>query len=346
MKILVTGGAGYIGSHTCVCLLEQGHQVVVVDSLVNSKQESLRRVASITGQTIDFHQIDLLDTAALNKLLDEVEIDAVIHFAGLKAVGESVQQPLRYYHNNVGGTINLLEAMQAHHIYQLIFSSSATVYGDPDAVPVAEDAPLRVANPYGRTKLMIEDILRDVGAVEKRWRIALLRYFNPVGAHPSGQIGEDPQGVPNNLLPFVTQVAVGKLSTLKIFGDDYSTPDGTCVRDYLHVMDLAEGHLAALNYVQQHQGVRAFNLGTGRGTSVLEVVAAFEEATGVTIPREFAPRRAGDIAACYADPSRAEAELGWKAKRTMVEMCADAWRWQSLYPNGYAGTTVEAADSK
>jgi UDP-glucose 4-epimerase len=341
MRILVTGGAGYIGSHTCVCLLEQGHKVIVVDSLVNSKQESLRRVASLTGQTIDFHQIDLLDAVALHQLFDQTPIEAVIHFAGLKAVGESVQQPLRYYQNNIQGTMNLLEAMQKHHIYQLIFSSSATVYGDPKVVPVTEDEPLKVANPYGRTKLMIEDILRDVGAVDKRWRVALLRYFNPVGAHPSGQIGEDPQGVPNNLLPFVTQVAVGKLPVLKIFGDDYATPDGTCVRDYLHVMDLAEGHTAALQYVQENQGVRAFNLGTGSGKSVLEVIAAFEEATGLTIARQFAPRRAGDVASCYADASRAACELHWKAKRTMVEMCSDAWRWQSQYPNGYSGAVID-----
>ncbi len=336
MRILVTGGAGYIGSHTCISLLAQGHKVTVVDNLSNSKQESLRRVASITGQSLVFHQVDLLDGVALNNVLDSTQIDAVIHFAGLKAVGESVKSPLLYYNNNVVGTLNLLEAMAKHKIFKLIFSSSATVYGDPDDVPIKEDAPLRVASPYGRTKLMIEDILRDAGAADGKWRVAILRYFNPVGAHPSGQIGEDPQGVPNNLLPFVTQVAVGTLPVLKIFGNDYDTPDGTCVRDYLHVMDLADGHVKALEYVQEHSGVKAFNLGTGKGSSVLEVVSAFEEATGVQIPREFGPRRPGDVPQCYADPTLAQTELNWKAARSLSEMCADAWRWQEQNPKGFS----------
>lgn len=341
MKILVTGGAGYIGSHTCVRLLEQGHKVIVVDNLSNSRQDSLHRVASITGQPIEFHHVDLLDQDALEKLLDRISVEAVIHFAGFKAVGESVQQPLKYYRNNVVGTINLLEAMQRHKIWQIIFSSSATVYGQPDESPIKEDAPFRIASPYGRTKLMIEDILRDAAAADKQWRIAILRYFNPVGAHPSGQIGEDPQGTPNNLMPYVTQVAVGKLPVLKIFGNDYPTPDGTCQRDYLHVMDLADGHVAALKFVQENRGSRAFNLGTGQPKSVLEVVAAFEKASGIDIPRQFVGRRDGDVAAYWADPTRAEKELEWKATRSLEEMCADAWRWQSLYPNGYGGSTAE-----
>lgn len=335
MKILVTGGAGYIGSHTCVILLEQGHEVVVADSLINSKQESLRRVATITGKPIDFHQIDLLDEVAIDRLLETTPVDAVIHFAGLKAVGESVDSPMLYYRNNVVGTLNLLEAMQRHKLHQLIFSSSATVYGDPDTVPILESAPLKPTNPYGQTKFMIETILRDLGAAQSKWRIALLRYFNPVGAHPSGLIGEDPQGIPNNLVPFIAQVASGKLEQLKIFGNDYDTSDGTCIRDYLHVMDLAEGHEKALLYLQEHQGVQAFNLGTGQGKSVLEVVDAFEKASGITIPRQFAGRRAGDVAVCYADSTLAEKELGWKARRTIEEMCADAWRWQSKNPHGY-----------
>lgn len=335
MKILVTGGAGYIGSHACVVLLEQGHEVVVVDNLVNSKQESLHRVATITGKSIDFHQVDLLDEGALDHVFETTSPEAVIHFAGLKAVGESNKQPLLYYRNNVLGTLNLLDAMQRHSLFTIIFSSSATVYGDPATVPIKEDAALHPANPYGQTKLVIENMLKDLVNAQPKWRVALLRYFNPVGAHPSGLIGEDPQGVPNNLLPYVSQVATGKLEQLKIFGNDYDTPDGTGVRDYLHVMDLAEGHVKALDYLEQHDGLHVFNLGTGQGRSVLEVVKAFEEASGVDIPREFTARREGDVPSYYADSSLAEKELGWKASRSLEEMCADAWRWQSKNPHGY-----------
>lgn len=335
MKILVTGGAGYIGSHTCLVLLEQGHHVVVADNLSNSKQESLHRVATITGKPLDFHQIDLLDEVALNRLLETTDVEAVIHFAGLKAVGDSVKKPLDYYRNNVVGALNLLEAMQRHGVQSLIFSSSATVYGDPESSPIPEDAPFNPSNPYGQTKAMIEQILRDMAASQPKMRVALLRYFNPVGAHSSGMIGEDPQGIPNNLLPFVAKVASGELEQLKIFGNDYDTPDGTCIRDYLHVMDLAEGHVKALDYLESHEGVDAFNLGTGQGRSVLEVVDAFEQACGKPIAREFVERRAGDVPAYFADVTKAEKVLGWKAQRSLLEMCADAWRWQSKNPHGY-----------
>jgi UDP-glucose 4-epimerase len=335
VKILVTGGAGYIGSHTCVELLQAGHEVVVVDNLVNSKQEALRRVQELADAPLSFHQLDLLDREALEAIFDQHPIDAVIHFAALKAVGESVQQPLRYYHNNLIGALNLCEVMHAHGVKTLVFSSSATVYGDPSRVPITEDMPLSAANPYGRSKLMIEAMLGDLYISDPTWRIALLRYFNPVGAHPSGRIGEDPNGIPNNLVPYIAQVAVGKLPELLIYGDDYPTPDGTGVRDYIHVLDLATGHLKALEKLQTGAGVLTYNLGTGRGYSVLEVVAAFESATGRRLPRRVVGRRPGDIAAAYADVSHANHELGWHATRDLDTMCADTWRWQVNNPNGY-----------
>jgi UDP-glucose 4-epimerase len=335
MKILVTGGAGYIGSHTCVELLEAGYQVVVVDNLSNSKVESLRRVQEITGKSLVFHQIDLLDQIALNALFEINQFEAVIHFAGLKAVGESVSVPLRYYKNNVSGTIGLLEVMQKNQVRKIVFSSSATVYGEPDSVPIREDFPLSATNPYGRSKLMIEDILRDLYPSEPAWNIALLRYFNPVGAHPSGRIGEDPQGIPNNLVPYISQVAVGQLPELRIFGSDYPTPDGTGVRDYIHVVDLALGHIKALQALEREPGLVTYNLGTGQGYSVLEVVKAFEKASGKTIPYKIVDRRTGDVPASYADPTLAEKELDWKATRGIDEMCQDVWRWQSGNPQGY-----------
>ena len=335
MKILVTGGAGYIGSHTCVALLEAGHEVVVVDNLSNSREESLRRVQEITGRTLAFHKADLLDRPALQGIFATGNIDAVIHFAGLKAVGESVSIPLRYYQNNLTGTIILCQVMAAHGVKNLVFSSSATVYGDPATVPIREDFPVGPTNPYGRTKLMIEEILKDLHASDASWNIALLRYFNPIGAHRSGRIGEDPAGIPNNLLPYIAQVAVGRLSELQVFGDDYSTPDGTGVRDYIHVVDLAKGHLSALEKLTDHPGVVTYNLGTGRGYSVLEMVRAFEKACGRKVPYRITARRPGDIAQCYADPTRANAELGWFALQGIEEMCQDTWRWQSGNPDGY-----------
>ena len=335
MKILVTGGAGYIGSHTCLTLLESGYDVIVVDNLVNSKEESLKRVQQITGKSLEFHKVDLLDRDALSRVFEGAEIDAVIHFAGLKAVGESVSMPLRYYHNNITGTLHLCEAMRKHNVRKIVFSSSATVYGDPHAVPIMEDFPLVPTNPYGRSKLMIEEILCDINAAGEEWDIALLRYFNPVGAHPSGLIGEDPDGVPNNLFPYITQVAVGKREALSVFGNDYPTVDGTGVRDYLHVMDLADGHLKALKKLVSNPGIVIYNLGTGRGYSVLEVVEAFRKVSGRRIPYDIVERRPGDIAVCYAGSSKAKNEMGWSAKRSMDEMCADAWRWQSRNPNGY-----------
>ncbi len=336
MRILVTGGAGYIGSHTCLELLHAGHDVVVVDNLSNSKEESLRRVQALAGRPLTFHQIDLLDRRGLDAVFSAAPVDAVIHFAGLKAVGESVTIPLRYFHNNVTGTLNLCEAMVAHAVRDLVFSSSCTVYGDPASVPITEDFPLSATNPYGRSKLFIEEILRDLWRADPRWNIVLLRYFNPVGAHPSGHIGEDPNGIPNNLMPYVAQVAVGKLPTVRVFGNDYPTHDGTGVRDYIHVVDLAHGHLRALDRLAAAPGVVAYNLGTGQGYSVLEVVAAFGRAAGRAIPYEIVGRRPGDVAASYADPGKARAELGWAARRTLDDMCADAWRWQSQNPNGYA----------
>lgn len=335
MHILVTGGAGYIGSHTCLELLNAGYEVVVVDNLANSKVEALRRVQVLTGKSLAFHQVDLLDGAALNDIFAAYPIEAVIHFAGLKAVGESVAQPLRYYHNNVTGTLNLCQAMADYDVWKLVFSSSATVYGDPHTVPITEDFPLSATNPYGRSKLIIEEMLRDLPIADPRWHIALLRYFNPVGAHPSGQIGEDPSGIPNNLLPYVSQVAVGRLAKLSVFGNSYPTLDGTGVRDYIHVVDLALGHLRALEKLATSDGIAAYNLGTGQGYSVLEMVAAFEKASGKTIPYQITQPRPGDIAACYADPTKARGELGWEAQRGLAEMCADAWRWQSQNPQGY-----------
>ena len=335
MKILVTGGAGYIGSHTCLALLDAGYEVVVVDNLSNSKEESLKRVQGLTGKTLEFHKVDLLDKRALNAVFEKSLINAVIHFAGLKAVGESVSIPLRYYHNNVTGTLNLCDVMREHDIKTLVFSSSATVYGDPQTVPIKEDSPLSPANPYGRSKLMIEEILQDLHRSEAGWNIALLRYFNPVGAHSSGLIGEDPNGVPNNLLPFITQVAIGKLSELSIFGNDYPTHDGTGIRDYIHVVDLALGHIKALAKLASNPGIVVYNLGAGRGYSVLEMVSGFEKATGQKIHSKIVARRPGDIASCYADVSKAQRELGWSSERGIDEICADAWRWQSKNPDGY-----------
>ena len=332
---MLTGGAGYIGSHTCAILLEQGHDVVVVDNLCNSKVESLMRVEKITGKKILFYQQDLCNAAGVDEIFKHHSIDAVIHFAGLKSVAESVDQPLRYYQKNIDGTLVLCEAMQKYGIQNLVFSSSATVYGDPEIVPINENAPVGPFNPYGRSKLFIEEILTDLYLSDKSWNIALLRYFNPVGAHPSGLIGEDPSDLPNNLMPYISQVAVGKLQELLVYGDDYETPDGTGVRDYIHVMDLAEGHLKALEKLQAGPGLVTYNLGTGRGYSVLEMVAAFEKASGRQIPYQIVGRRQGDIPTCYADPSLAEKELGWTACRSIDEMCADAWRWQHMNPKGY-----------
>ncbi|WP_346959677.1 UDP-glucose 4-epimerase GalE [uncultured Arthrobacter sp.] len=342
MKVLVTGGAGYIGSHTTLSLLEEGHEVVVLDNLMNSNAESLRRVEQLTGKSVDFREVDLLDAPAVDAVFAEGGFEAVIHFAGLKAVGESVEKPLMYYQNNVVGTLNLLHSMDAAGVRRLVFSSSATVYGASEEVPLIEKAPLDATNPYGRTKEQIEDILSDLGAADPRWSIALLRYFNPVGAHESGLIGEDPSGIPNNLLPFVAQVAVGRREKVMVFGNDYPTPDGTGVRDYIHVMDLAAGHLAALGYLGNRVGVYRWNLGTGRGSSVLEVIEAFGKAAGHPVPYEFAPRRPGDAAVSYADPSAALADLGWSAHRNLAQMCEDHWRWQSRNPQGYAAVAETA----
>lgn len=335
MNILVTGGAGFIGSHTVVELLNNGDDVIVVDNLSNSKKEALDRVEDITGKSLTFYKTDLLDKDGLNDIFSKHDIDSVIHFAGFKAVGESVAKPLTYYHNNITGTINLCEVMKKHEVSNIVFSSSATVYGDPDTVPIKEDFPTSATNPYGRTKLFIEKILRDLHASDSSWNIALLRYFNPVGAHESGRIGEDPNDIPNNLMPYITQVAVGKLDELSVFGDDYPTHDGTGVRDYIHVVDLSVGHLKALEKLQKNPGVVTYNLGTGQGYSVLDVVKAFEEASDKEIPYKITDRRPGDIASCYADPSKAEKELGWKAKRDLIDMCKDSWRWQSQNPDGY-----------
>ncbi len=336
MEILVTGGAGYIGSHTCVELIKAGMQPVVLDNLSNSKAEALRRVERITGQSLTFYRADIRDKAALKAILARHSVSAVVHFAGLKAVGESVAQPLRYYDNNVAGTITLCEAMAEAGVKRIVFSSSATVYGEAQALPIREDFPVgATTNPYGRSKFMIEEILRDLQRADPEWRIALLRYFNPVGAHESGLIGEDPNDVPNNLMPYIAQVAVGRRPYLNVFGDDYPTPDGTGVRDYIHVVDLALGHVAALRYLDGHAGVVTVNLGTGRGHSVLEMVRAFERASGREIPYRIAPRRPGDVASCYADPSLAERLFGWRAERGIEAMCADTWRWQSQNPQGY-----------
>ena len=335
MKIMITGGAGYIGSHTCLELLNAGHEVVVVDNLCNSNRESLRRVQDITGKSIDFHKVDLLDRPSLKKVFTEHVIDAVIHFAGLKAVGESVEIPLRYYQNNVGGTLTLCEVMAEHRVKNIVFSSTATVYGPTNKPPLAEDASLVPVSPYARIKLIIEDIFRDLQQADPDMNIALLRYFNPIGAHESGRIGENPSGIPNNLMPYISQVAVGKLPELSIYGNDYETTDGTGVRDYIHVMDLAEGHIKALEKLNEKPGVFTCNLGTGCGYSVLEVVNTFAEVSGKPIPFRFVERRLGDIGIFYADPSLAEKELGWKAKRDLEAMCRDSWRWQSNNPDGY-----------
>jgi UDP-glucose 4-epimerase len=336
MRVLVSGGAGYIGSHTVVQLVAAGHEVVIVDSFANAKPTVVNRLEALTGKHLPVHAFDLCDGEKTEQLFAHEKIDAVIHFAGLKAVGESVAKPLEYYENNLGTTFSLVRAMRRHHVDKLVFSSSATVYGADAAVPMREDMPTSATNPYGWTKVMIEQVLRDVAVAEPSWRIALLRYFNPVGAHPSGTIGEDPQGIPNNLMPFIAQVAVGKLEKLRVFGGDYDTPDGTALRDYIHVEDLAAGHLAALNRLTTTDApVSTWNLGTGQGTSVLEVLHAFERACGHELPYEVVGRRPGDIAASYADPSRAEAELGWRAKKDIDDMCADQWRWQSANPQGY-----------
>ncbi len=336
MKVMLTGGAGYIGSHTAVVLLEAGHEIVVVDDLANSSPESLVRVTELTGREAPLIEADIADRSTMEQILREQQIDAVIHFAGFKAVGESVADPLSYYANNTAGTIALLQAMDTVGVRTIVFSSSATVYGAPEQVPLIEKLPLDATNPYGRTKEQIEDILSDVAAADDRWRVALLRYFNPVGAHPSGRIGEDPTGIPNNLMPFVAQVAVGRREKLVVFGDDYPTPDGTCVRDYIHVLDLGVGHLAALEYLTDHPGRHAWNLGTGEGSSVLEVLHAFERAAGKEIPYEVGPRRPGDAPVSYADPSAALADLHWSATRGLDEMCVDHWRWQQQNPNGFA----------
>lgn len=334
-NILVTGGTGYIGSHTVLELLNDGFEVVVMDNLSNSSSESLHRVENITGKGVDFHQVDLLDKEGLNSLFGKYKFDAVIHFAGLKAVGESVEKPLFYYQNNVTGTLNLSEIMQKHGVFNMVFSSSCTVYGEPDEVPITENESLSAVNPYGQTKLTIEYILKDLYRSDNRFNLSLLRYFNPVGAHKSGEIGEDPNGIPNNLMPYVTQVAIGKLDKLRVFGDDYPTHDGTGVRDYIHVVDLAVGHLKALEKLEENPGIDIYNLGTGTGYSVLDVVNAFEEATGESVPYEIVDRRPGDAAAVYADPSKAKNELNWQAEKDLVEMCRDAWNWQTKNPDGY-----------
>jgi len=335
MKILVTGGAGYIGSHTCVQLLEAGYEIDVIDNLHNSCEVSLERVKQITGKDFNFFKIDLLDYDAIDEVFAKGAYDAVIHFAGLKAVGESVEIPLAYYHNNITGTIHLCQAMQKYNCKKLVFSSSATVYGDPHTVPIKEDFPLSATNPYGRTKLTIEYILKDLYKSDNEWDIVILRYFNPVGAHKSGLIGEDPNGIPNNLVPFISQVAVGKLKELSIYGNDYDTPDGSGVRDYIHVVDLANGHLKAIEKVAKKSGIAIYNLGTGRGYSVFDMVKAFSEACGKQIPYKIVDRRPGDIGMCYADPTKAKEELGFIATHSLKEMCEDTWRWQEANPNGY-----------
>lgn len=335
MTILVTGGTGYIGSHTVVELMQKNYDVVIVDNFCNSHPEVLQRIAHLTGKQPTFYEADVRDAAALREIFVKHAFSAVIHFAGLKAVGESTRLPLKYYQNNIAATLNLCETMQHAGVFKLVFSSSATVYGDPQSVPINESFPLSATNPYGRSKLMVEDILRDVAKADSRWHIGLLRYFNPVGAHPSGTMGEDPNGIPNNLLPFISQVAIGKLAKLSVFGNDYSTPDGTGVRDYIHVVDLAIGHIKAIERLNQSEGVQTYNLGTGQGYSVLEMIHAFEQASGVKIPYEIVARRAGDIAECWANPELAKTELGWTAKLGLDDMMKDTWRWQSANPNGY-----------
>lgn len=336
MSILVTGGAGFIGSHTCVELLEAGYEVVVVDNLYNASRKSMDRVEQITGKKPTFYEADILDREALNQIFEKEQIDSVIHFAGLKAVGESVAKPIEYYYNNIAGTLVLCDVMRKHNVKNIVFSSSATVYGDPAFIPITEECPKgKITNPYGQTKGMLEQVLEDIHVSDPEWNVILLRYFNPIGAHKSGLIGEDPKGIPNNLVPYVAQVAIGKLKCLGVFGDDYDTPDGTGVRDYIHVVDLAKGHVAAIKKLEEKKGVLIYNLGTGKGYSVLDVVHAFEKACGKKIPYEVKPRRPGDIATCYADPAKAKAELGWEAENGIEEMCADSWKWQSMNPNGY-----------
>lgn len=336
MAILVTGGAGYIGTHTVVELQNAGYDVVVLDNLSNASEKSLERVTQITGKEVPFYKADILDRAATEEIFEKENIESVIHFAGLKAVGESVSKPWEYYENNIAGTLVLLDVMRKHNVKNIIFSSSSTVYGTPDTIPVTENSPKKdCTNPYGWTKSMLEQILTDIQKADPEWNVILLRYFNPIGAHASGKIGENPNGIPNNLMPYITQVAVGKLEKLGVFGDDYDTPDGTGVRDYIHVVDLAVGHVKALKKIEEKAGLQIYNLGTGVGYSVLDIVRNFEEATGVKIPYEIKPRRAGDIAANYADAAKAKEELGWEAQYGIREMCADSWRWQSMNPNGY-----------
>ena len=336
MAILITGGAGFIGSHAAVELLKAEYDIVLVDNLANSQMESIRRIKELAGKDFPFMDVDLVDAERLERVFAENSIEAVLHFAGFKAVGESVEMPLAYYSNNITGTLNLCEAMSRHGVKKLVFSSSATVYGIPESLPIDETFPLSATNPYGRTKLMIEEILQDLLVSDPTWRIAVLRYFNPVGAHESGRIGENPKGVPNNLMPFITQVAAGKRAGLQVFGNDYETHDGTGVRDYIHVADLVNGHLKALQYLDNHEGIETFNLGTGVGYSVLDLVAAFTKVNHIEIPCHIAPRRAGDVAACYANPLKAENLLGWQAEKTLEDMCRDSWRWQMENPDGFA----------
>ncbi|MBM7690733.1 UDP-glucose 4-epimerase [Peribacillus deserti] len=337
MTILVTGGAGYIGSHAVVELLKNGYEVVVLDNFANSQMETINRVKEITGRDFSFHSCDLLDQDGLDNLFKTYNFDAVIHLAGLKAVGESVSIPLKYYQSNLTGTINLCEVMARHNVKKLVFSSSATVYGLPETNPIDESFPLSVTNPYGRTKLMVEEMLQDLYVSDNSWHIVMLRYFNPIGAHKSGRIGENPNGIPNNLMPYITQVAIGKRDKLSVFGDDYETEDGTGVRDYIHITDLAKGHVKALQYVEKNAGVETFNLGTGTGYSVFDLVNTFSEVNNVAIPYEVIDRRPGDIAVCYANPEKAEKLLGWRTEKSLAEMCRDSWKWQSYNPNGYTG---------
>lgn len=336
MKILVTGGAGYIGSHTCVELLNEGYEVVIVDNLYNSNQKAVDRIEQITQKKVTFYQNDILDREALDQIFTKENVDAVIHFAGLKAVGESVRKPIEYYTNNIQGTLILTDVMRKHNVKNIIFSSSATVYGNPAMIPITEECPKGVCtNPYGWTKWMLEQILTDIHTADPEWNVMLLRYFNPIGAHESGLIGEDPKGIPNNLLPYVAQVAIGKLECVGVFGDDYDTPDGTGVRDYIHVVDLAKGHVKALNKIKEKAGVKVYNLGTGNGYSVLDVIHAFEKACGHEIPYQIKPRRGGDIATCYSKCDLAKEELGWQAQYNLDDMCASSWKWQTMNPNGY-----------
>lgn len=335
MAVLVTGGAGYIGSHTSIELLEEGYDVVIVDNLCNSDKIVIERIKELSGKTPKFYEIDITDKEKMEVVFKENEIDSIIHFAALKAVGESVSMPMEYYSNNIGSTLVLFELMKKYNVKNFVFSSSATVYGDPETLPIVEDSSLFVTNPYGRTKLMVEDMLRDICFADKSLNVAILRYFNPIGAHKSGRIGEEPNGIPNNIMPYITKVAVGQLPYLNVFGDDYDTVDGTGVRDYIHVLDLSHGHVKALEKLSENPGIVTYNLGTGKGYSVLELVNAFSKASGKEIPYKITERRPGDIAACYADPTKAEKELGWKAKYGIDEMCEDSWRWQSQNPNGY-----------